>query len=70
MLVTPFILKFISDASAYLGEIIAEIKPQLTESTGGAKVTIRETALSIPYNSKTDKFETLEISLIQTPLDR
>ncbi len=49
---------------SYLGEIIAEIKPQLTESTGGAKVIVRDTALSIPYNSKTDKFETLSKILI------
>lgn len=49
---------------SYLGEIIAEIKPLLTETTGGAKIIIRETALSIPYNSKTDKFETLSKILV------
>jgi superfamily II DNA or RNA helicase len=47
----------------YLGEIIAEIKPKVTESTS-VKVTIRDTALSIPYNSKTDKFETLSKILV------
>lgn len=49
---------------SYLGEIIAEIKPLLTESTGGAKIIIRDTALSVPYNSKTDKFETLSKILV------
>ncbi len=49
---------------SYLGEIIAEIKPQLTETTGGAKIIIRDTALSIPFNSKTDKFETLSKILV------
>ncbi len=47
----------------YLGEIIAEIKPRVTESTS-VKVTIRDTALSIPYNSETDKFETLSKILV------
>ncbi len=49
---------------SYLGEIIAKIKPLLTETTGGAKIIIRDTALSIPYNSKTDKFETLSKILV------
>ena len=49
---------------SYLGEIIAEIKMQLTENTGGARVIVRDTALSIPYNSKTDKFETLSKILV------
>lgn len=49
---------------SYLGEIIAEIKPLLTATTGGAKIIIRDTALSIPYNSKTDKFETLSKILV------
>ncbi len=49
---------------SYLGEIIAEIKTQLTEKTGGARVVVRDTALSIPYNSKTDKFETLSKILV------
>ncbi len=49
---------------SYLGEIIAEIKPLLTETTGGAKIIIRDTILSIPYNSKTDKFETLSKILV------
>jgi superfamily II DNA or RNA helicase len=49
---------------SYLGEIIAEIKPIITEITGGAKILIRDTDLSIPYNSKTDKFETLSKILI------
>lgn len=48
----------------YLGEIIAEIKPHITETTGGAKIIIRDTTLSIPYNSKTDKFETLSKILV------
>ena len=49
---------------SYLGEIIAEIKPLITETTGGAKIIIRDTALLIPYNSKTDKFETLSKILV------
>jgi superfamily II DNA or RNA helicase len=49
---------------SYLGEIIAEIKPLITETSGGAKIIIRDTALSIPYNSKTDKFETLSKILV------
>jgi superfamily II DNA or RNA helicase len=49
---------------SHLGEIIAEIKPIITETTGGAKIIIRHTALSIPYNSKTDKFETLSKILV------
>lgn len=49
---------------SYLGEIIAEIKPLLTETTCGAKIIIRDTTLSIPYNSKTDKFETLSKILV------
>jgi superfamily II DNA or RNA helicase len=53
---------------SYLGEIIAEIKPVLTENTGGAKIVIRDTALSIPYNSKTDKFETLSKILVHDSL--
>lgn len=49
---------------SYLGAIIAEIKPTISESTGGAKIIIRDTTLSIPYNSKTDKFETLSKILV------
>lgn len=47
-----------------LGEIIAEIKPQQIESFKRARVVIRNTALDVPFNAKTDPFETLSKILI------
>ncbi len=44
---------------AYLGDIIAEIKPEHIESHQHTKIVIRNTELNVPYNSKTDHFETL-----------
>lgn len=43
----------------HLGEIIQEIKsPEITHHKG-AKITVRDTELFVPFNIKTDKFETL-----------
>lgn len=47
-----------------LGAVIAEIKPQQIESFQRARVVIRNTALEVPYNAKTDPFETLSNILI------
>ena len=43
----------------HLGEIVAEIKTQDIGKTKNAKIIIRNTELDVPFNSKTDKFETL-----------
>jgi superfamily II DNA or RNA helicase len=42
-----------------LGEIISEVKPQEVIGNNKATIIIRNTELDIPFNSKTDKFETL-----------
>lgn len=49
---------------AYLGEPIVTIKPQDIKSFKKARVVIRNTVLDIPYNSKTDPFETLSKVLV------
>ncbi|MBL4653921.1 MAG: DEAD/DEAH box helicase, partial [Flavobacteriales bacterium] len=49
---------------AHLGEVIAEIKPQDIETYKRARIVIRNTNFSIPFNSKTDQFETLSKVLI------
>ncbi len=49
---------------AYLGEVIAEIKPQDIETYKRARIVIRNTNFNIPFNSKTDQFETLSKVLI------
>lgn len=49
---------------SHLGEIIAEIKPTEISSYKQAKIIIRNTELDIPFNSKTDQFETLSKVLI------
>lgn len=49
---------------AHLGEIIAEIRPEEIEEYKRAYVVIRNTDLDVPYNSKTDSFETLSQILI------
>ncbi|MCM4161102.1 DEAD/DEAH box helicase [Antarcticibacterium flavum] len=49
---------------AYLGEKIAEIKPQDIEEYKRPRIVIRKTSLDIPFNSKTDSFETLSKILI------
>ncbi|WP_211344263.1 DEAD/DEAH box helicase [Flavivirga rizhaonensis] len=48
----------------YLGNIISEITPQEIEHYKKARIVIRETNLNIPFNSKTDHFETLSKILI------
>ena len=49
---------------SHLGEIIVEIKPTEISSYKRAKIIIRNTELDIPFNSKTDEFETLSKILI------
>lgn len=49
---------------SHLGEIIFEIKPTEISSFKQAKIIIRNTELDIPFNSKTDQFETLSKVLI------
>ncbi|MHB1147325.1 MAG: TOTE conflict system archaeo-eukaryotic primase domain-containing protein [Lutibacter sp.] len=48
----------------HIGEIIAVIKPDEIEAFQQAKIVIRNTELDVPYNSKTDTFETLSKILI------
>ncbi len=48
----------------HLGEIITDIKPQEIEQHKRAWVIIRETMLDVPFNPKTDPFETLSKVLI------
>ena len=43
----------------HLGEIIAELKSEEIKSYKRARVIVRNTALDVPFNSKTDRFETL-----------
>lgn len=48
----------------HLGEIISEIKAPEISSYRPAKVIIRNTELDIPFNPKTDRFETLSKVLV------
>ncbi|MDP3357950.1 MAG: DEAD/DEAH box helicase family protein [Lutibacter sp.] len=48
----------------HIGEIIATIKPNEIESFKQAKIVIHNTEFDVPYNSKTDSFETLSKILI------
>ena len=48
----------------HLGDIISEIKPQEISDAPGAKIIVRNTDLFIPFNSKTDKFETISKVLV------
>lgn len=50
--------------SIYLSDVIAELKPQEVTNVQAVKITIRETELFVPFNSKTDRFETLSNILI------
>lgn len=43
----------------HLGEIIAEVVPQQLGAIKRPKIIIRNTDLHVPFNAKTDKFETL-----------
>ncbi len=49
---------------AYLGDPIIEIKSKDIETFKRAQVVIRNTSLNVPFNSKTDVFETLSKILI------
>ncbi len=48
----------------HLGEIIAEITAQQTGKHKQAAIIIRNTDLDVPFNSKTDRFETLSKILV------
>jgi len=48
----------------HLGEIIAEIKTSEISTSKQAKIIIRNTELDVPFNSRTDKFETLSKILV------
>ena len=48
----------------HLGDIISEVKPQEVSGHKKATIIIRNTELDVPFNSKTDKFETLSKVLI------
>ncbi|ANH84118.1 restriction endonuclease subunit R [Niabella ginsenosidivorans] len=48
----------------HLGEIIAEITAQQTGRHKQATVIVRNTDLDVPFNSKTDRFETLSKILV------
>ena len=48
----------------HLGEIIAEIKSSEISTSKQAKIIIRNTELDVPFNSRTDKFETLSKILV------
>lgn len=48
----------------HLGEIICELKAQDIAETKAPKIVVRATSLDVPFNSKTDKFETLSKILI------
>ncbi|MBK5215061.1 MAG: DEAD/DEAH box helicase [Flavobacteriaceae bacterium] len=48
----------------HLGEIICNIQPTEMEDYKQAKIVLRNTELDVPYNSKTDSFETLSKILV------
>ncbi|TRX00219.1 DEAD/DEAH box helicase [Flavobacterium gawalongense] len=48
----------------HLGEVIAEIKSDEISTSKRPKIIIRNTDLDVPFNSKTDKFETLSKILV------
>jgi len=43
----------------HLGEIIHEVKAPEVQNQNGTQIIIRDTDLFVPFNTKTDKFETL-----------
>lgn len=49
---------------SHLGEIIANIQTTEIENYKHAKIIIRKTELDVPYNSKTDNFESLSKILV------
>lgn len=48
----------------HLGEVISEIKANEISTAKKPKIIIRNTELDVPFNSKTDKFETLSKILV------
>ncbi|OYZ47773.1 MAG: restriction endonuclease subunit R, partial [Bacteroidetes bacterium 24-39-8] len=48
----------------HLGEVISEIKLNEIKNSGKARIVIRNTELDIPFNPKTDQFETLSKILV------
>jgi superfamily II DNA or RNA helicase len=48
----------------HLGEVIAEIDSQQVTNSPQATIIIRETSLDVPFNQKTDRFETLSKILV------
>ncbi len=48
----------------HLGELISEIKSNEISTAKKPKIIIRNTELDVPFNSKTDKFETLSKILV------
>ncbi len=48
----------------HLGDVISEIKPQEVIGNKKATIIVRNTNLSVPFNSRTDKFETLSKILV------
>ncbi len=48
----------------HLGEIISEIKAEDLPNAAGAQINIRNTDLYVPFNIKTDQFETLSKILV------
>lgn len=52
----------------HLGEIISEIKSSEINTSQQAKIIIRNTELEVPFNSRTDKFETLSKILVHDSL--
>lgn len=48
----------------HLGEVISEIKPDEIRETKNARIIIRNTELDVPFNPKTDRFETLSKVLV------
>ncbi|MGQ7853399.1 TOTE conflict system archaeo-eukaryotic primase domain-containing protein [Pedobacter sp. WC2501] len=54
--------------SVHLGEIISEIESSSIKNEQSPEIIIRNTALDVPYNAKTDRFETLSNILIHDSL--
>ena len=49
---------------SHLGEVVVEIKPTEISTYKQAKIIIRNTEIDVPFNSKTDQFETISKILI------
>ncbi|HRY33042.1 MAG TPA: DEAD/DEAH box helicase family protein [Bacteroidales bacterium] len=48
----------------YLGDVISEVKTNEVSNQENATIIIRNTELNVPFNSKTDRFETLSKILV------